>query len=103
MQIVGADHRAREIEVGRAGDVEAIRVHGDTLGEAWGAERREERPITDAQGRRRDADVAFAPTSRHAAGEERRDGGPGVAVSQEQKDVGAEADLGVGVLAVAIE
>ena len=28
------------------------------------------------------------------------DGGPGVPVAQEQEDVGAEADLGVGVLAV---
>ena len=29
--------------------------------------------------------------------------GPGVAVGQEQEDVGAEADLGVGVLAISVE
>ena len=31
------------------------------------------------------------------------DGRPGVAVVQEQEDVGAEADLGVGVLAISVE
>ena len=31
------------------------------------------------------------------------DGRPGVAVGQEQEDVGAEADLGVGVLAISVE
>ena len=29
--------------------------------------------------------------------------GPGVAVVQQQQDVGAEADLGVGVLAISVE
>jgi hypothetical protein len=38
-----------------------------------------------------------------ATEEDGGDGGPGVSVGQEQEDVGAEADLGVAVLAVAVE
>jgi hypothetical protein len=38
-----------------------------------------------------------------ATEQHRGDDGPGVSVVQEQEDVGAEADLGVGVLAVAVE
>ena len=38
-----------------------------------------------------------------AAEQERGDGGPGVPVVQEQEDMGSEADLGVVVLAIAIE
>ena len=38
-----------------------------------------------------------------AAEQQRGDGDPGLAVVQEQEDMGAEADLGVGVLAIAVE
>ena len=38
-----------------------------------------------------------------AAEQERRDGGPGVAIGQQQQDMGAEADLGVGVLTISVE
>jgi hypothetical protein len=38
-----------------------------------------------------------------ATEEDGGDGGPGVSVGQEQEDVGAEADLGIAVLAVAVE
>jgi hypothetical protein len=38
-----------------------------------------------------------------AAEQQGGDGGPGVAISQEQEDVGVEADLGVGVVAVSVE
>jgi hypothetical protein len=38
-----------------------------------------------------------------ATEQEHGDGGPGVAVGQEQQDVGPESDLGVGVLAVSVE
>ena len=35
--------------------------------------------------------------------QQRGDGGPGVAIGQEQEDVGPEPDLGVGVLAISVE
>ena len=38
-----------------------------------------------------------------AAEQHRGDGLPGVAIGQEQQDVGAESDLGVGVFAIAVE
>ena len=38
-----------------------------------------------------------------AAEQERGDGGPGMPAVQEQEDMGSEADLGVVVLAIAIE
>src|SRR5512142_2671801 len=38
-----------------------------------------------------------------ATEQEHGDGGPGVALGQQQQDVGAEPDLGVGVLAVSVE